>query len=240
MTRTIPTRSRSHAPVKRRKTSTFSQKMTEEEHAIVDRCISYIVERFRISPHVFLTEDDVRVHLARKLLSHFDTEEWTRDGDRSISLHTETRWYGDGTLKLRSDIVLIDVRTLDVLRHSQMPSKGYGFNFPKGVIEIKFRRPNGKSDRKWISDIERDIDKLERLQPVFRDAGSPVQTSFWVLALDKKRCISQAIRTSGTVNTIYEHSNQSEQDGADQPTAAPNPNPEGDPEPRRVLEGGSR
>ncbi|TAE92127.1 MAG: hypothetical protein EAZ81_03675 [Verrucomicrobia bacterium] len=161
--------------------------MTEEDHAVVDRCIAEVVKRFRSSPNVFLTEDDVRVHLCGKLLSHFDTEERTRDGDRSISLHTETRWYGDGTLKLRSDIVLIDVGTLDVLRHSQMPSKGYGFNFPKGIIEIKFRRPNGKSDRMWISDIEQDIQKLEGLQPVFRDAGSPVQTSFWVLALDKKR-----------------------------------------------------
>ena len=181
---------------------------------VVNRCIADVVKRFQRSPNVFLTEDDVRVHLCGKLLCHFDSEEQTRDGDRSISLHTEVRWYGEEQLHLRSDIVLVDVHDLDVLRFSKLPSKGYGFNCPKVIIEIKFRRPNGKSDNQWSAEILGDITKLESLRTVFSEAGFPGQTSFWVLALDKKRRISLTKEGSTSVNIIYGYASQSEHDAS--------------------------
>ncbi len=187
--------------------------MTKAERATVQTCIDTVVRRFRRAPNIFLTEDDVRIHLSSELLRYFDRELPTRDGDRSIELHTEVRWYGDGRLKLRSDIVLIDVSGLDVRRYTRMPSKGYGFNVPKAIIELKFRRPNGSSDNKWRSDILDDVRKLEDLHPVFSGAGARTQTAFWVVALDKKTRIEPP-ESQGDVNLTYEHSNQSGQVGA--------------------------
>ena len=116
-------------------------------------------EDFVSYPNKYLTEDDVRIHLCKLLLEKFGEIEATRDGDHSISLHTEVQWYGKGTLKYRSDIVLIDVGTLHVKRFSQMPSKGYGFNIPKAIIELKLRRPNGDSDRVFRRSVENDLKK---------------------------------------------------------------------------------
>src|SRR5258708_38428766 len=121
-------------------------------------------------------EDDLRIHLCCNLLQHFGTKERTQDGDSSISLHAEARWYGAGDLTTRSDIVLVEVSNLDVLRHNQMPSKGYGFNIPKGIIELKFRRPNSKSKSSFLAEIQHDLTKLSQLKQVFHDAQRPNQT----------------------------------------------------------------
>ena len=183
--------------------------MTENEQSQVQAAIDTVVDRFRRSPNVFLTEDDVRIHLCRELLNHFNQERPTHDNDRSIELHSEVRWYGDGSLKLRSDIVMVDVSSLDVRKHTRMPSKGYGFNIPKGIIELKFRRPNGKSNNRWRNDITSDLQKLDGLRPVFHEAGARTQTAFWIIALDKKMRINPPEAPSG-VNLTYAHSNQSE------------------------------
>lgn len=190
--------------------------MTEDERTTVQSCIDSVVNRFLQSPNVFLTEEDVRFHLCRELLIHFNEELPTEDNDRSIELHSEVRWYGDGNLKLRSDIVLIDVSTIKVRKYLRMPSKGYAFNIPKGIIEIKFRRPNGISNNRWREDIAGDIRKLEGLQPVFSEAGAPTQTAYWVVALDKKSRIEPPTSPAG-VRLTYEYSNRSAQE-APQPT----------------------
>jgi len=189
--------------------------MTEQDKSKVQTCIDSVVARFRRSPNVYLTEDDVRIHLCRELLRHFDQELTTQDIDRSIELHTEVRWYGDGSLKLRSDIVIIEVSTLEVRRHIRMPSKDYGFNIPKGIIELKFRRPNGSSDNKWESDIKADIQKLEKLMPIFGAASPQTQTEFWVVALDKKTMIDPP-ESQGGVHLTYGYSNQCEPDGGEE------------------------
>jgi hypothetical protein len=105
----------------------------------------------------------LRIHLCSNLLQHFGTEQRTQDDDSSISLHAEVRWYGTGDLRTRSDIVLVEVSNLDVLRHNKMPSKGYGFNIPKGIIELKFRRPNGKSKSSFLAEIQDDLSGGARL-----------------------------------------------------------------------------
>lgn len=187
--------------------------MTEQDKSNVQACIDTVVDRFRRTPNVYLTEEDVRIHLCHELFCHFGHELTTQDDDRSIELHTEVRWYGNGNLKLRSDIVIIEVSTLMVHRKIQMPSKGYEFNIPKGIIELKFRRPNGSSDNKWKEDIESDINKLEGLMPVFRDANAPTQTEFWVIALDKKSRIDPPESQRG-VHFTYEYSSRCEPSGS--------------------------
>jgi hypothetical protein len=113
----------------------FAQlEMSPEEKTAVENCIQQIIDRFLCTPNVFLTEDDVRMHLCSLLLRHFDRNFRTQDGDCSVELHSEVRWYGNGNLRLRSDIVIIDVGTLDVRRSTTIPSKGYGFNIPNPDI----------------------------------------------------------------------------------------------------------
>jgi len=92
----------------------YKVKMNDREIRYVDDSIEAVVCKFQRAPNIFLTEDDLRAHLCSRLLEYFGTEQRTRDGDRSISLHTEVRWYGKGDLKTRSDIVLVDVSNLDV------------------------------------------------------------------------------------------------------------------------------
>ncbi len=141
--------------------------MTLQEIAQLDAAIQHVVSIFLRCPNIFLTEEDIRVHLCNKLLDHFGAEEQTHDGDCSIALHTEVRWYGNGNMKTRSDIVLAEVSNLDVIRHRLLPSKGYGFNIPKAIIELKLRRPNGDSNPRFLEAIANDLNKLRDLHQLF-------------------------------------------------------------------------
>ena len=178
--------------------------------AILEQHVNEAIEKttllFIDTPNVFLTEDDFRMHLCSNLLKDFGEIMRTGDQDYSIPLHTEVRWYGNGKLKYRSDIVLIDVSTLDVLRSSKLPSKGYGFNIPKAIIELKLRRPNGASDNQFIKSIQHDINKLIQLKDVFYESQGQNQTQFWVLFFDKKDHIKNAndrLNVPDYVNFIY-------------------------------------
>jgi len=192
--------------------------MNAQEIYYVHNSIEAVVARFQRTPNVFLTEDDLRVHLCSNLLKYFGAEQPTQDGDRSISLHAEVRWYG-GTekLKTRSDIVLVDVSNLDVLRHAQMPSKGYGFNIPKGIIELKFRRPNGESRSSFSKKIRADLNKLRLLKKVFTDNQGRCQTEFWMLILDKKEKLPALDCRPYGIRVRYVFSNRSEQDQGTNP-----------------------
>jgi hypothetical protein len=183
--------------------------MTDTEARHVNAAIKAVVIKFQRSPNIFLTEEDLRNHLCNELLKHFGTEETTQDGDKSISLHCEVRWYGRGTLKIRSDIVLVDVSNLKVLRYTKMPTKGYRFNIPKGIIELKLRRPNGESDSVFKRKIQADINKLKRLKGIFFAARGIDQTKLWLVVLDKKSKLSDPIyaREDG-VEVTYQFSNK--------------------------------
>jgi hypothetical protein len=159
---------------------------TDRQIQRVNDCIEETTSAFCEFPNIFLTEDDLRMHLCSKLLRYFSKMTETLDHDRSISLHSEVRWYGHGDLHLRSDIVLVDVSTLNVLKYDEMPSKGYGFNFPNGIIELKFRRPIGKPDEIFVNEINEDMNKLRRLREVFKHNDvRRKQTQFWLVAFDK-------------------------------------------------------
>ena len=177
------------------------------ETEVVKNAIGAVLDEFRKAPNVFLTEDDVRANLYSKLLPSFGDLEQTKDGDYSIPLHLEVRWYGNsGALKLRSDIALIEVSTLKTLRHMQMPSKGYYFDVPKAIIEIKFRRPNGKSDKSLRLDIMNDLQRLEKIQKELSDAG--VSTTLWLLVLDKKAQLDLSSVQSSKVTLFYHYADK--------------------------------
>ena len=178
--------------------------MEVSDKLYIEKSIRKLSDDFVRFPNKYLTEDDVRIHLCKLLLGRFGKIKPTNDRDKSISLHTEVRWYGKGKLKYRSDIVLIDVATLDVKKTFTLPSKGYGFDVPKAIIELKFRRPNGKSDRAFKKSIKHDYDKLAKIRKELPEALSAFFC--WIIAFDKKKKILN-INIGGKVAFIYKFSN---------------------------------
>lgn len=170
-------------------------KMTEADRQHIEESISAVRNAFLRAQNVLLTEEDLRMHLCHRLITRFGTEETTNDGDRSISLHMEVRWYGDGNMKTRSDIVLVDVSNLDVRRHASLPSKGYGFNIPKAIIELKFRRPNGDCTGTFLRKIEHDLAKLQELIGVFRTTQGQSKVEFGMVVFDNKANICNRINS---------------------------------------------
>lgn len=131
----------------------------------IDVAIKSIISDFKKYPDKYLTESDVRCCLVGELvrIPEFNQLQDTEDGSKSIPIHTEVRWYGQsGKLKWRSDIVILDVKNLRVKSHDlfKLPSKGFGFNQPRAIIEIKLRRINGESNSTFIVKVNRDIEKL--------------------------------------------------------------------------------
>lgn len=158
-----------------------------------------LLKDFKKYPDKYLTESDVRCALVRELMKINDLNrlQITEDCSESIPIHTEVRWYGQsGKLKWRSDIVAIDVSTLKVRDGLfRLPSKGYGFNFPKAIIEIKLRRINGGSSKKFIKKIEEDIRKLSN---IINEV--PGDYFCCLVALDKKQNIPQSMLPVGNNN----------------------------------------
>jgi len=146
--------------------------ITQESKKSVEGKIQMLLEEFKKYPEKFLTEEDVRAYLYHLLLKDFGDLKDTKDGSKSIPLHTEIRWYGEsGKLKSRSDIVILDVSTLktkDSLSF-KLPSKGYSFNFPKIIIEIKLRRRNGSSNKSFKESVKKDRKKLIELGQEFNN-----------------------------------------------------------------------
>lgn len=173
----------------------------------VERAINKLIEQFDTHPHIFLTEDDVRSHLFIHLMEQFTQLERTQDGQHSYAVHSEVRWYGEGNLKCRSDVVVIDVRTLKVKHYNKMPSKGFGFNIPKAIIEIKLRRPNGPTNRVFSESLRLDVEKLESLKRVFSRAPDS-SVEYWLVALDKKSPVQLANMGSPGIKFVYRFKNE--------------------------------
>jgi len=143
-------------------------------------------------------------------IEDFYRVEETVDGSKSISVHTEVRWYGEsGKLRWRSDIVIIDVSTLIVKKvFFKLPSKSFGFNKPKAIIEIKLRRINGKSNKAFVAKIKEDIIKLKKIK-------REVEGDYFccVIALDKKENISTSqniLSEQGGIKIYYKYAGQDE------------------------------
>lgn len=166
--------------------------MSEVSNSIreaVERAIKRVELKFNHHSHIFLTEDDLRCNLFSELLKEdvLSSVQRTQDQSCSIPIHSEVRWYGaNGKLKIRSDLVILDVAQLKTSNNVlfRLPSKGYGFGGSMVVIEIKLRRPNGKSDNEFIKLIQKDIQKMKVLK---RSVNS--QALFHLIIFDKKKCI---------------------------------------------------
>ena len=164
-----------------------------------------LCDLFERYPHIFLTEDDVRIHLCALLLPQWGQRESTGDGDTSVPLHCEVRWYGHGRLKCRSDVVLLRTSSLRTRMTDsfRLPSKGYGFNIPMAIIEVKLRRANGESNAAFKASIERDRDKLVQIVSEVSSAGA--RPFCCIVALDKKDDLGRFARR-GSIEVFYRFS----------------------------------
>lgn len=162
----------------------------EKLHTELINSINLLINSFKNDPDIYLTEEDIRCHLFLGL-SKLNVNKMlfnTRDGSKSTRVHTEIRWYGKlGKLKYRSDIVILEPTDL-ITRNGgnlKLPSKGFGFNTFRAIIEIKLRRVNGKSDNSFIGNIETDILKLKQIEKETQSSNSC--TPFLaILIFDKK------------------------------------------------------
>jgi hypothetical protein len=184
------------------------------EVIMIGQCISDCIDRlcadFVNCPNRLLTEDDMRLLLGNLLLEHFGNPQRTEDGDSSIALHSEVRWYGNGRLKYRSDLVVVDVSTLRVLKAGglRLPSKGYVFNVPKAIIELKFRRPTGESDLAFLKSIEADRSKLKTIRSELAEQAPDI--ACWVVAFDKRADVSSLVPAGNGEYVVYRFSGSAE------------------------------
>jgi hypothetical protein len=174
---------------------------------LINEKINNLLENFRQYPDKYLTESDVRCALVNELteITELGRLQDTQDGSKSVPIHTEVRWYGQsGQLKWRSDIVILDVRTLIVKNKLfRLPSKGYGFNEPKAIIEIKLRRVNGESKSTFIKKINKDIDRLKKIQHEI-----PGDYFCYLIILDKREDINRDIlrkQNNININVYYQY-----------------------------------
>ncbi|MBU2589810.1 MAG: hypothetical protein KKB39_03530 [Nanoarchaeota archaeon] len=173
----------------------------------VEEKISVLISDFRRTPEKFLTEEDIRAYLYHLLLTDFNNLEQTEDKQQSIPLHCEVRWYGSSKkLKYRSDIVIFDVSQLITKKGGNipLPSKGYGFNNPNAIIEIKLRRINGKSNNKFNGDLVADRNKLKELKNKVVEEENEVWT--YLIAFDKKNNINFQLENTEKHKEYYVYS----------------------------------
>ncbi|MEJ5361664.1 MAG: hypothetical protein WBK20_11950 [Spirochaetota bacterium] len=179
----------------------------------IEKAINRFINDFSDYPNKYLTESDMRCLLFSELLKmqEYCKIQETEDNSKSIPLHSEIRWYSKSKkLKFRSDIVILDVKDLIVKSGKiELPSKGYGFNIPKAIIELKFRKINGKSNNKFISDIRNDIDRLKKIKFEMATSDFPM----YLVIFDKKQDIEsklddlQNYTNEDRITLFYKYSN---------------------------------
>jgi len=177
-----------------------------ERKKLVESRIDALIDEFDSFPDKFLTEEDLRSYLYHLLLDGFSKLEKTEDNSQSISLHCEIRWYGQSQdLTYRSDIVIFDVSQLKTKKSNiKLPSKGYGFNNPFVIIEIKLRRKNGKSDFQYKTKLEEDRKKLYEIKSKVVELGTNIHT--YLLGFDKKTNINFDIKSDEFHKEYYTYS----------------------------------
>ena len=179
-----------------------------ERKNLVESRISTLINEFNRYPDKFLTEEDVRAYLYHLLLDGFSEIEETEDDSHSISLHCEIRWYGQGqNLRYLSDIVIFDVSQLKTQDDNQrLPSKGYGFNNPNVIIEIKLRRKGNKSDNQYKTDLEGDRRRLAEIKSQVSEAGHNIYP--YLVAFDKKSNINFEVHNTEYNKEYYIYKGQ--------------------------------
>lgn len=136
---------------------------------------------FENNPHIFLSEEDVRGHLFSRLLPYFNKLEMAKRGGKTISLHQQISFFGDRrTLSERPDIVIIDVKTLDLKAKT-----GKCFYFEKSPFGVELKLNKNKGKEKVLKELKEDLIKTEKLHQ-----RNP-ELNFFIFYLDKKSRLTE-------------------------------------------------
>jgi len=178
--------------------------MPEEEYKqLVTDAVTELRSLFKSSPHLFLTEEDVRCFLFQLLIKRTGFGKY-ENGSLTSPVHSEVRWYGkEQNMHKRSDIVVLDVTDLRVTSEGfPLPSKGFGFNNFYAAIEIKLRRQGGECDNVWLRKLQKDLDTLRSLKTAVSNRYVPL---LMLIAFDRKKNIAPKIALlQQEIPTFYE------------------------------------
>lgn len=178
--------------------------ISEEEYKrLVMDAVVELRHLFKSSPHLFLTEEDVRCFLFQLLLERTGLGKY-ENGSLTSPVHSEVRWYGkEQNMHKRSDIVVLDISDLRVTSEGfPLPSKGFGFNNFYAAIEIKLRRQGGECDSVWLEKLKKDLDTLKSLKTAVNNRYTPL---LMLIAFDRKANITSKIASlPQEIPTFYE------------------------------------
>lgn len=170
--------------------SNIDNSQAEIIKSIIKDSITNFIEITNIED--LLTEDDLRCHLFC----------WLKNSLKDVTqatIHSEVRWYGEHKigmekLKLRADLVIIDIKSLinkiGEISSMRLNSKGYAFEDYYAIIELKLRRPNdSNSDTKFGKMIKSDIEKVKLIKSITSNKHTPIAI---VISFDKRRSKKEA------------------------------------------------
>lgn len=165
---------------------------------IVEKCLKRIKNRFEDYPDIFLAEEDIRGHLFSVLSKYFHKIKKTKDGRKSVAVHSQVAWYNKkGYLRIHPDISIVNVATLDMTKET---GKGFYVEEIPFAIELKLNR-GGKNKREVKSEMVFDLKRMKELRS--RNKGS----RFYMLYLDKcgwlKKKEIKELQSKYSVKIIY-------------------------------------
>ena len=137
---------------------------TAENLILVMRSLEEVADRCRENRALVLTESDLKCQVYSSLLLHEEFNELTPTFDREIrgiAVHTETKFFNQrGLLKQAPDLVVTDPRRTSITQRldgDPVPSKGFHFDGPSILIELKFLKRDGRPTSSTLDEVEKDI-----------------------------------------------------------------------------------
>jgi hypothetical protein len=155
---------------------------------IVD-LIEQLASEYRAAPASILTESDLQCLLVSRLmgLDLLRGVRPTRDANILCTMvHSEVSWFDEvGRLWLKPDITILEPRDLSIFRGldgARLPRKGFHFNGPAIIFELKLVRGRSGVTARSVDSIRRDLDKITRLlRKVEQEGARDELSSYFVL-----------------------------------------------------------
>lgn len=141
-----------------------------ENRNFVLTSLNNVAERMRLHRGLVLTESDLKCQVYSELLNidSFSRVRPSFDNNvSSIAIHTETKFFNEiGLLSQAPDLVITDPGMLSITRSvngDPLPTKGFNFDGPSILIELKFLKSARRAHAKTLASIRHDINKSELL-----------------------------------------------------------------------------
>ena len=151
--------------------------------------IEQLASEYRTAPASILTESDLQCLLVSRLmgLDPLRGVRPTRDADiLATMVHSEVSWFDEeGRLWLKPDITILEPGDLSIfhgLDGARLPRKGFHFNGPAIIFELKLVRGRSGVTGRSADSIRRDLDKITRLlRKVEQECARDELSSYFVL-----------------------------------------------------------